>query len=392
MPGKIESIWVATTPDTNYPTLEKDLETDVIVIGGGMAGLSTAYFLKNQGLKVAVIEAGKIVNSTSGNTTAKITSLHGLRYAYLSKNFGKDKAQIYASSNEWAISEVERIIKKENIDCDFYKAPAFTYTRSEDDLREIQKEVEAALQLNLPASFATSIPDSSLKITGAVRFDNQAYFHPRKFLLKIAQTINKDNNSIWENTQAIDIKEEENFCIVKTSKAMLKAKSVVIATNFPFFDPNNIFSKLERSGSFVIAISPESKIPDAMYIGTKSLDMSSRPHKDKEKEWVIIGARHEEKPSGKGMNENFELLTQIAKKNFKVKSVDYKWGAADTMSQDKVPYIGKMPGAKKIFVATGFSAWGMTSSIVSAKLLTDLILGVENEWESLYNPARLETG
>lgn len=392
LPKKIESIWIATTPTTNLPTLERDLETDVVVIGGGMAGLNTAYFLKRQGLTVVVAEAGRIITGTSCYTTAKLTSLHELRYVYLMKNFGKDKARIYADSNEWAISELEKIIKEEEIDCDFYKAPAFTYTKSEDDLPEIKEEVAAALKLNLPASFVTSIPGAALQILGAVRFDNQAYFHPRKYLLKIAELINSDGSYIFENTQATDIREGEGFYEVKTTSAGLKAKSVVIATNFPFYDPKKTFSKLQRSGSFVIAVSPSSGYPEAMFIGTKVPDMSFRPHKDKAKakEWLIIGGRHGEKPEGKTMNENFELLARLAEDNFQIKSIDYKWGAADTMSLDNVPYIGRMPYFKNIFVTTGFSAWGMTTSLVSAKLLTDLILGVKNEWADLYNPARLE--
>lgn len=391
LPKKIESIWIATTPKTNYPTLEKDLEVDVAVIGGGIVGLNTAYFLKNQGLKVAIIEAGKIVTGTSGNTTAKITSLHSLRYDYLTKTQGVKKAQIYADSHQWAIFEFKRIIQREGIDCDFYRAPSFTYTKSEDGLQEIKDEVNAALNLGLPASFVTVIPEASLKILGAVRFENQAYFHPRKYLLKIAELINKDGGYIFETTTALDIKESDDWCMIKTTQATIKTKSVVMATNFPFYDPGKIFSKLQRQGSFVIAASPTGFYPDAMFIGTKSLDMSFRPHKDKEKakDWLIVGARHEETLGGRSMDESFKLLAQIVEEKFSIESVDYKWGAADTYSLDKVAYIGKLPGSKKIYVATGFSAWGMTTSLVSAKLFTDLILGVKNEWESLYSPARL---
>ncbi len=388
IPSTFQSIWQATTPETNYPALEKDLEVDVVVIGGGIAGLNAAYFLKNRGLKIAVIEMGKIVTGTSGNTTAKITSLHGLRYAYLREHFGQDKAQIYGNSNEWAISELQRIIQKENIECDFYQAPSFTYTNSPDDLDSIKQEVETAQKLGLPASFVNSIPGINLDILGAVRFDHQGYFHPRKFLLRIAELINRDGSYIFENTPAQDIKESER-CNVQTPKATLLAKSVVIATNLPFYDPEKIFSQLERSGSFVIAAKPASIFPEAMFIGTRGKDMSFRPHKNHQERWLIIGERHNEMGMGKNMNENIETLAKLTKEHFQTDQIEFKWGAADTMSLDKVPYIGRMPGSKNVYVATGFNTWGMTTSFVSAKLLTDLILGEKNDWESLYTPKRL---
>lgn len=386
LPEVFESIWTATTLVTNFPEALGEVETDVIIIGGGIAGLNAGYFLKSQGLKVVVLEAGKIASGTSGNTTAKVTSLHELKYFYLTKTVGEGSAKIYADGNQWAIEKLEDIIKKENINCDFYHAPSFTYTTSKDNLAEIKQEVSTALKLGLPASFVTTIPKTSLKILGAVRFDNQAYFHPRKYLLCIADLINKNGSLIFENSGALDIKEGEDYCVVKTSKCILKAKFVIIATNFPFYDPN-FFSNLYMTRSFVIAATPASSYPDAMFIGTKSLDLSFRPYSDQQREWLIIGERHNEKEGNVDTNENFRKLAKTAEKNFKIKSIDFKWGAADTMSLDKIPYIGKM--SERILVTTGFSAWGMTTSFVSAKILTDLIMGKKNDWQKLYDPKRL---
>ncbi|MBI2330251.1 FAD-binding oxidoreductase [Candidatus Daviesbacteria bacterium] len=376
---KFESIWTGTTPVTDYPELSKDLVVDVIIIGGGITGINAAYFLKSQGQKVAIIEANKIATGTSGNTTAKITSLHELRYAYLMKKFGKNSAQIYADANQWAIKEVENIINKEDIECDFVKAPAFTYTRTKRDLDRIKQEVEAAKDLNLPASFVTEIQNFPFGIFGAVKFDNQAYFHPRKYLLKLAEKIN-----IFEKTRALDIKEGSSFCEVKTNRKNIRGKFIIIATNFPFYDPYGIFTKIYRTGSYALA-ARVAKIPDGMFLGAQGDDLSFRPHN----EWLIIGGKHHNIDEIGNINERFNELVKLANKDFQISSTDYMWGAQDTMSLDQVPYIGKMPQAKRIFVATGFSAWGMTTGVLAAKLLTDLILERKNDWQEFYSPARL---
>ncbi len=387
--GEIKSIWRATTYETDYPRLKKDLKVDVVVIGGGMAGLSIAYSLTKQGLKVAVLEGGRIASATSGNTTAKITSLHGLRYASLAKKFGLEKAQIYASSNQWAVEEIEYIIRKEEIDCDFYMAPAFTYTSSKAELQNIIDELNMCLQLSLPASYEIKVDSAKIKVAGAVKFEDQAYFHPRKYLLKLAEIINESGGLIFENSRALGVEERNGFCIVSAGESKVTAKAAVVATNFPFYDPDKIFVKLHRAGSFVIAATPAGDFADVMYIGTQGMDMSFRPHKDGDRRWLIVGARHDEKPGDNNLTESINLLVKLAKKNFQVKSIDYQWGATDTMSSDNVPYIGLFPRRRNVYVATAFSAWGMTPSVVSAKLIGDLILGKKNDWESLYDPQRL---
>lgn len=200
LPNKVESLWTGTTSSSDFPVLKDKLKTDVAIIGGGIAGINAAYFLKQKGLKVVVAEATYVAAGASGNTTAKVTSQHELKYAFLNNTFGKEKAQIYADSNQWAILELERIIAKESIDCDFHRLPAYTYSKTKKGVEKIKKEVEVACELNLPASFVDSVESIPFRIHGAIKFENQAYFHPRKYLLAIANKINKNGSYIFEKT------------------------------------------------------------------------------------------------------------------------------------------------------------------------------------------------
>lgn len=389
LPGKVESIWSGTTPSTNFSALSGKLQTDVAVIGGGIAGINAAYLLKQSGLKVAVIEATYIAAGTSGNTTAKVTSQHKLKYSYLIHAFGKEKAQLYADSNQWAIKELERIIAKEGIDCDFSKLPAYTYTRNRKDVREIKNEVKASTELNLPASFVGSVESIPFKIYGAIKFGGQASFHPRKYLLAIADKINSNGSYIFEKTDCLGIEEGNNDCVVITDRGNVTAKFAIIATNFPFYDPLHAFSQMRHVRSYVLAVKTGSKIPFGVFIGTSSEDISFRSHVSGGRNWLVIGGVHH--LAGESVNAvgRYQKLGRCASEYFNAKSIDYMWAAQDSMSLDRVPYIGYYPESKRIMVTTGFSAWGMTTSFVSAKLLADIILGQKNEWEDIYSPSRI---
>lgn len=390
LPETIESLWTATTPSTNLPTLKNDIKTDVIIIGGGIAGINAAYFLKRAGLKIAVIESSYIVSGTSGNTTAKVTSQHELKYNYLKNSFGKEKAQIYADSNQWAITELEKIITREKIYCDFHRLPAYNYARTKKDLDEVKKEAEVAKELNLPASFINSLEDIPFKVLGAIKFEGQAYFHPRKFLLALANQINNDGNYIFEKTEALDIKEENNLCEVKTDNGNIKAKYVIVATNFPFYDPKKIFSKLFQIRSYVLAAKIKNKIPQGTFIGPRPEDLSFRPHKIEKEEWLLLGGADHPADEDVDVYKKYQELKHLSLKLFDILSISHRWAAEDTMPADKVPYIGFMPGSNRVLVTTGFGEWGMTTSLVSAKLLTDLITGEKNDWQTLYDPSRIK--
>lgn len=390
LPDEVESLWIATTPNTSYPEFPDNITVDVAVIGGGIAGLNAAYFLKRKGLKVAVLEATYIVTGTSGNTTAKVTSQHELKYAYIQKNFGEENAKIYADSNQWAISELARIIYKENIRCDFHIMPAYTYSKTREGADEIKEEVETAKTLNLPASFVDSNRSVPFKIYGAIKFDNQAYFHPRKYLLAIAGKINTGGSYIFEKTPASDIEEHEDSCEIVTEKKKVKAKYAVIATNYPFYDKENLFSQMQEIRSYVLAVKPRLKLPEGMFIGTGENDLSFRPQKIGKEAWQLVGGVHHPSNESGDANKNYEQLKQYAQKYFDIKRIDFKWAAQDSKSPDRIPYIGKMPKRQRIFVTTGFGAWGMTTSFVSARILTDLITGEKNDWKDFYSPSRIK--
>lgn len=194
------SYWIKSTEETNYPKLDNDIDVDIAIVGGGMVGISTAYQLQNENMKIAIIEGGKILQSTTGHTTAKITSQHDLIYAKLKKQFGDELARQYASANEFAIKEIKRIADENNIDCDYTSQPAFIYTNDESYVQQIEDEVEAAKSLGIDASFVKESP-FSISVKAGVKFENQAQFHPRKFLLPLAQNIYNKGVQIFEQSR-----------------------------------------------------------------------------------------------------------------------------------------------------------------------------------------------
>src|SRR4051812_18295697 len=269
LPGEPVSLWLATTPETNFSALTNDASVDVAIIGGGIAGVTTALLLKQAGASVAIIEAGRIAESVTGNTTAKVTSQHGLIYDHLISQFGAEGAQAYADSQEAAIEKIAALVDLNKIDCDFMRTDAYVYTESQDELERITAEVEAATKLGLPASYAESTP-LPFEIKGAIRFANQARFHPRKYLLALIEKITGDGSHIFESTRALEIEEKERICHVNTDKGKVRAGHVVIATHFPFYDPAMYFARMHPKRSYVLGCRLNSKAPEGMFITAES--------------------------------------------------------------------------------------------------------------------------
>lgn len=389
----LKSYWITSTPETSYPTLNEDIKVDVAIIGGGIVGITAGYLLKKKGTKVAIVEASRIVQGTTGFTTAKITSQHHLIYDKIIASMGMNIAKQYADANESSIGFIENITRELNIDCDFQRLPAYMYTRKQACIKDIEKETEATLQLGIKAKYIDKLP-IDLDIKAALVFENQAQFHPRKYLLPLAETIPGDGSHIFENTEVIEIEKGNLITIITNKGKKIIASKVIIASHFPCYDGLGLYlTRLKPQRSYVIATSIKEKFPNGMFINVEEPGRSLRAQNDGENQLVLVGGEGHKTAHGGNTQKHYENLQKFAQSIFSVKDILYKWSAQDYLTLDNVPYVGKLTsGEENIYVATGFGEWGMTNSTAAARLLTDIILGKDNPWKEVFNPSRQFTG
>lgn len=388
LPGDPASYWIASTLETTYPALSQDLMVDVAIIGAGLAGITAAKLLKRAGKTVAVLEAGHLAEGVSGHTTAKITSLHHLIYSQLIDKIGEDKARLYGESNQTAIARIAAFVQEENIDCDFERKSSYTFATDEEHLGSVKAEAEAAQKLGLPASFVTEtvLP---FEISGAVRFDDQAQFHPRKYVLHLAETIQGDGSHIFEQTRVKTVDGENPCRVITENGPTVIAQDVIVATNLPILDQGLFFAKTYPQRSYLIGCPIDAaQDPQGMYIGTGSKYRSIRSTPYNGELLLLIGGEGHKVGDAQDTEERYMRLEEYARKHFGATAA-YRWSTQDYVSFDKLPYIGKLtPAHQHTYVATGFSLWGMTKTALSGMLLSDLILGIDNPWADLYDATR----
>jgi len=380
---------MGTSPTTDYPPLSGEIAVDVAIVGSGITGLSVAYRLKRAGARVAVIEANRVAASTTGHTTAKVTSLHALTYAGLVSEAGEERARQYADANQGAIAEIARVIDAEGIACDFRRAPAYTYTTEEGRLGAIEAEVEAARTLGLPASFATPT-ELPFPVVGAIRLDDQAMFHPRRYCLALAALIPGDGSHLFEQTRATDVSCEQR-CEVVTRRGVLRAGHVVLATQIPFLDRGGFFARTSPSRSYAMAATIAGELPEGMYLSADEPAHSIRPYRGEGGPLLILGGEGHKTGQDEDTRHRYEALEAWGTTHFDILDIPYRWSAQDYMPVDGVPYIGRLtPMSDRIFVATGFRKWGMTTGTVAGMILSDAILGHDNPWRQVFDATRLD--
>ena len=387
----MNSLWIETTKDQlHLKPLAQNLETEVCIIGAGLFGLTTAYYLTKQGKKVVVIEKDDIGEKVSGNTTGKITSQHGLFYSHLIDDYGIDYAQKYLEVNEKAIQNIKEIIDTEQIECDFEEQSAYVFTTNQDEVIEIEKEVDAVNKLGKKAKLITNV-DKPFKMTAGIEFDNQAQFHPRKYMIGLANVILKDNQ-IYNYTTATDVQKYGEKFLITTDRGNVLADSVVLATHYPIVNfPGFYFIKMYQSTSYIIAIETNSKIPEGMYITAEEPVYSFRSAKYNDKNIVLIGGSEHKTGEAIADNSHYTELEKKAKELYPDCKVLFRWNTRDCISLDKIPYIGEFSNLyNNMYVGTGFKKLGMTFSNIAGKIVSDKILGKQNEYEDLFTPTRLK--
>ncbi len=363
----MSSLWHETAVLPSFPTLRENIKTDVLIIGGGMAGLLTSYLLKEKGISSVILESGKICGGTTGNTTAKITFQHGLIYSDLIK-INTETAKAYYETNRLALEKYKELSK--NIKCDFEIKDNYIY--STDSRQKIEDELDALHKIGAEGSFAEglSLPFDTV---GAVKTEGQAQFHPLLFASEIAKEL-----SIYENSRVIEMK--GNTAV--TEIGSVKAENVIVATHFPFINKHGLYSlKLYQHRSYVIALENAGDLK-GMYLDEKKNGLSFRNYRNL---LLLGGGDHRTGKKGGSYNE----IRSNAKVFYPKAQERFHWAAQDCMSLDSMPYIGAYSkNTHNLFVLTGFNKWGMTGSMAGAALLCDLLLGKTNPYAHFFSPSR----
>lgn len=363
----MESIWNGIKR-TKFAALEGDINTDVLIIGGGICGILCAYMLKRAGVDCVLAEADRICGGITNGTTAKITVGHGLIYDKIIKKYGEEKAQLYYESQKKAFDFLTKIASE--ADDDFEFCSSFVYSLKNRDI--IEKEVKALNKIGCDAAFCkdTELP---FDIAGAVKIENQAKFHPLKFAYAVAKDL-----QIYEHTKILELKNNT----ARTNNGSISAKKIIVATHFPFINKHGgYFLKMYQHRSYVLALEGAGELSD-MYVDEEMGGLSFRSHKGL---LLLGGGSHRTGKNGGGWTE----LEAVKEKYYPDASIACKWATQDCMTLDSIPYIGRYSKlTDDLFATTGFNKWGMTLSMVSAMLMTDMVCGKKSKYEALYSPSR----
>ena len=362
------SLWEATVSAPRFERLYGDKKTDVLIIGGGMSGVLCAYMLKEAGVDCILCESDRIFGGVTGNTTAKITYQHGLIYDSLIRRFGIETAALYLQAGREAVEKYKYLTEK--IRCDFELCDSYVYSLSNRD--KIEREVRALERLGAPIEFVESI-ELPFKTKGAACVKKQGQFHPLKFGYAIAGEL-----PIYENTRITELVPGGAM----TDNGKITAEKIIVATHFPFINKHgSYFLKMYQHRSYVLALEGAGKFL-GMYIDEDEKGLSFRNYG---KYLLLGGGSHRTGKKGGGWHE----LVSVSNKLYPGAKPVYRWATQDCMTLDGIPYIGRYSKrTTDLYVATGFNKWGMTSSMVGAMLLSDLVRVKQSEYEGLFSPSR----
>lgn len=364
----MEYLWMRGVAPPKFGVLEGDIDTDVLVIGGGMAGVLAAFFLKEAGRDYVLVEGQSVGGGITKGTTAVLSAQHDTLYSDMIKKFGYGNAKRYLKANLNAVASFRQLSRQ--IPCDFTEAPSIMY--SLDDLSLMKREVEAVRSLGFLAEWTAESP-LPYPIAGGVRYPGMAQFHPLKFLYGLAEGL-----QIFEHTFVSRMEGTTAF----TDRGTIRAKKVIIATHFPFINSYGLyFMKLYQKRSFILGLKNAPSIHCTMVDAAEN-GFYFRDYGD----LLLLGGGDHRTGKSEG---GFQSVRAFAKRYFPEAEEDCAWATQDCMSLDGVPYIGAYSkNLPDVYVATGFNEWGMTTSMAAAKILVDLVAGRKNRFAEAFDPGR----
>ncbi|UCZ55416.1 FAD-dependent oxidoreductase [Bacillus shivajii] len=393
LPQYPESYWLDSVKIPSFEKMKDNIESDVLIVGGGITGITTAYLLSKEGVKVTLIDATTLFNGTTGHTTAKITSQHDLIYDELIHHFGENFAKTYYETTTHAKSFIKETIDRYDIDCGYEEKDAVLYATTDQYKRKLEKEYKAYRKLGIPAEELDSLP-FPVEITKAIAMKDQAQFHPLKYLTRLVEEFIANGGEIYEQTTAVEIMGEsatgQHLSVETRDGHHITCSFVVQCTHFPFFDhEGGYFARLKADRSYIVAAKGNVDDLPGMYLSVDEPKRSVRTVQINGETHLLLSGENHKTGQGISTIKHYEALQQYGMDIFDINEIPYRWSAQDLTTLDNVPYVGPVSNDhSNIFVATGFRKWGMTHGTAAAHVLKDSVLQKDTPAMELYSPER----
>lgn len=391
LPEYPSSLWRATVDLPTFPALQGELDTEIVVVGAGITGITTAYLLAQEGKKVVLVESGKVLDGTTGYTTAKASSQHGLIYDELISNFSEEEAILYYEGAQEALHYMRRLVEENNIDCDWQQETSYIYVESDDSiLKKLEKEMDAYRKLGIPGEWVDSLP-IPLSVKGAIALPDQARFHPLQYLVFLLQQFLLLGGTVYEDTIIEEVESGDRpRLLIQDQEFGITCDKVVSASHYPVTDQNGFyFARLHAERSYTLAVRAETTFAGGMYLSVDEPKHSLRSATINGQEMLIVGGNGHKTGQEDETITHYEGLEKFVGMLLGIKEIPYRWSAQDLFSLDNIPCIGYITEDEpNILVGTAFAKWGMTSGTLAAHMMTDMIMGRDNRYAELFNPSR----
>jgi glycine/D-amino acid oxidase-like deaminating enzyme/nitrite reductase/ring-hydroxylating ferredoxin subunit len=384
---KKKSLWKEAAGMKSFPKLNENKDTEILVIGGGITGLTTALMLTEAGKKVILLEALRIGDGTTGFSSGHLTTDIDEEYQNVVSDFDEDTIRLVADSRKAGINFIEETCNSKNISCDFQRIPGYWFTEIVEDTSRLKDEYEFASLAGLNVSLTDDLP-LPFGVKKALRFENQAQFNAQKYLNGLARSLREKGCQIFENSLVNHVEEKDDYFWVRTASATVKAKSLVMATHIPVFF-NVLQAVVAPYRSYVMAAKLRSgNYPEGLFWDTAKPYHYIRTYQGDEVKYLVVGGEDHKTGHGENSEENFQRLEKYIRERFDVEEISYRWSGQYYEPADGLPYVGRSPFSKKAYVATGFSGDGLVYGTIAGLIIADLITGKENKWLEAYDSTR----